>query len=230
MVCSTVCNTTYGDCGCDDCQGYNNISNIAAQLDLFRDFQTQLGLSQKPFWSVPQAFGNSQYWLQTPTAQEEVAMTMLGINHRAKGVVSWIFPTTPDITNVTSFLAPVLTTACAKYLLGSEIITGLTASGAEMIDASAWRLGNSLLVSIVNTADDDTTGSVVLDLPAGMTAISIESTLWGDGQWELAASNTAGSSRQLQRSGMPGLNVDLLILSMDSNLSMGGVAAAAEAK
>jgi hypothetical protein len=44
-----------------------------------------LGVPQKPQWGVPQAFGNETFWPRYPTAEEEIVMNMLFINHGAKG-------------------------------------------------------------------------------------------------------------------------------------------------
>lgn len=94
-------------------------------------------------------------------------MTMLSINHAAKGIIMWTFPTTPDLTDVTSRLAKVLTGLCAAYFLGAEMVMGLAVAGAIAIDASAWWVGDSILVSIVNSDYEDTIGSVTINLPAG---------------------------------------------------------------
>ncbi len=210
-ITSTVCNTTYGCCGCDNCHGYNNLSNVPARLETYRSYQSQLGLPPKVFWGTPQAFGNSEFWKQTPTPDEEVAMTMLSINHGAKGIIMWTFPTTPDLTTVTSRLAKVLTGRYAGYLLGAELIGGLRINGAEMIDASVWKSSDSILVSIVNFAYEDAAGSVTLDLPAGTTAIGVRDVLWGDGEWRLS---TLDSAAQIQRSSMRGMSTDILVLSL----------------
>ena len=211
---STICNSTYGCCGCDNCQGYNNLSNVPARLDTYRSHQTSLGLPPKILWGTPQAFGNSEFWKQTPTPAEEVAMTMLSINHGAKGIIMWTFPTTPDLTLVTSQLAKVLTgSVCAEYFLGASLLMGLGFHGADMLDTTAWRVGDSVLISAVNPAYEDTTGSVTIDLPAGMVAKSITSILWGDGNWHLT---TVDSATQLHRSGLQGLSTDILILRLES--------------
>lgn len=138
-------------------------------------------------------------------------MTMLSVNHGAKGIIMWTFPTTPDLTDVTSRLAKVLTGTCAKYLLGAELVGGLSVSGAELVDASVWRVGDSMLVSIVNSAYEDTTSNIILDLPAGIVATSITSFPWGDGEWHLTNLDAA---TQLQRSGLRGLSTDMLILAL----------------
>ena len=170
----------------------------------------QLGLPPKVLWGTPQAFGNSEAWKQIPVPEEEVAMTMLSVNHGAKGIIMWTFPTTPDLTNVTSKLAKVLTGVCAGYLLGAEILTGLAVDGAGAIDASAWRVDDSILISIVNSDYQDTEESITIDLPVGVIATSITSVLWGDGGWRL----TASFSKQIHRFSLKGLSTDILTLSL----------------
>ena len=95
---------------------------------------------------------------------------------------------------------------------------GLAVDGASAVDASAWRVGDSFLVSIVNSDSQDTTGSVALDFPAGMVATGITSVLWGDGEWRLTASSPA----QISRLGLRGLSTDILILTLEPQLLLDG--------
>ena len=187
--------------------------NVPARLDTFRQYQNQLGLPQKPLWGVPQAFGNSEFWNQTPTPQEEVVMTMLSINHGAKGIIMWTFPTTPDLVNVTSALAELLTDKCVDLLLGADLSSGLAVDGAPAADASFWESGKEMLLSIVNPSYEDVEGLVEFQLPVNVTAQSFTS-LWGDGQWK-AVDDGAGRIRSLQKTGLPGLSVDVLLLSLN---------------
>ncbi|KAL8979409.1 MAG: hypothetical protein Q9177_006152, partial [Variospora cf. flavescens] len=86
----TPCNTTYGDCGCDNCHTSPSspaLANIPSRLALWSQFQTQLGLPRKTFWTVPQAFTAQDFFTRTPTPREVVAMAMLGMNHGANGAV-----------------------------------------------------------------------------------------------------------------------------------------------
>ena len=188
------------------------MSNVPARLDTFRQYQTQLGLPQKPLWGVPQAFGNSEFWDQTPTPQEEAVMTMLSINHGAKGIIMWTFPTTPDLVKVTSALAELLTDKCVDLLLGAVLSSGLAVDGAPAADASFWENGNEMLLSIVNPSHEDAVGLVELQLPNTVTTQRFTS-LWGDGQWK-AVDDGAGRIRSLQKTGLPGLSVDILLLSL----------------
>ena len=127
----------------------------------------------------------------------------------------WAFPTTPDLTAVTSQLAKVLTDGtCAKYLLGADL---LRVSDANLVDASMWRVQNSLHVSIVNPAYQCVTGQIYVNLPAGTIATSITSVLWGDGKWRLIR---AGSTTRVQRidlgagCSLAALSADILVLAL----------------
>ena len=186
--------------------------NVPGRLDTFQQYQTQLGLRQKPLWGVPQAFGNSEFWNQTPTPQEEAVMTMLSINHGAKGIIMWTFPTTRELLNVTSALAALLTVKCADLLLGADISSGLAVDGAPAADVSFWKDGKEMLLSIVNPSYEDVEGLVKFQLPVNVTAQSFTS-LWGDNEWK-AVDHGAGRISSLERNGLVGLSVDVLLLSL----------------
>ena len=217
----TACNTTYGCCGCDNCVGYNNLSNVPARLDTFREYQTQLGLPQKPLWGTPQAFGNSQFWKQTPTWQEEIVMNILSINHGAKGIIMWIFPTTPELTNWTNELAQRLTDPLASFILGAEMVSGLTITGAPTVDASAWIHGDWMLLSIVNPSHEDIVGPVVLELPAGFMTSGFTIPAWGPVRGWRPPTDKSGGFKQLVRMGLPGLNVDIFFMLRERALISG---------
>lgn len=87
VVYDTACNTTYGCCGCDNCDG--NFEDIGNRFDLFANYQDWLGLPQKAHWGAPQAFGNETFWSRYPTPDEEVVMNMISVNHNAKGISMW---------------------------------------------------------------------------------------------------------------------------------------------
>ena len=188
------------------------MSNVPARLDTFRQYQTQLGLPQKPLWGVPQAFGNSEFWKQTPTPQEEVVMTMLSVNHGSKGIIMWTFPTTTELVNVTSALAELLTNKCADLLLGADSSSGLAVDGAPTADVSFWKDGRRMLLSIVNPSYENAVGLMELQLPIDVTVYSFTS-LWGENQWE-AVDDGTGAIGSLQKTGLAGLSVDVLLLAL----------------
>lgn len=80
----TACNTTYGDCGCDDYGG--KFEDVSQRFDLFKHYQEILDIPLKPHWGAPQAFGNETFWTRYPSPGEETVMNVLSINHGAKGI------------------------------------------------------------------------------------------------------------------------------------------------
>ncbi|ETS75450.1 hypothetical protein PFICI_12394 [Pestalotiopsis fici W106-1] len=210
-VYDTVCNATYGCCGCDDCTGA--FEDISDRLDEFRRRDDLIGWS-KTQWFAPQAFGNETFWTRYPTAAEEVVMTVLAINHGAKGIVMWDYPTTAELLNVTNHLASVFTTeTIADFLLGTPRVQTLPVAGADRVDAAAWindSTGQALL-SIVNLNYGDIGQTVEIAAPNGTNFGSVVDILWGDVAWEVEDGQTLSSS-----SGMLGLQVSVLLVDIST--------------
>lgn len=200
-VYGTVCNTTYGCCGCDDCQG--TMEDISERLDLFAEYQSWVGSGPKTLWGVPMAFGNESFWHRYPTPAEEVTMTMLSINHNAKGIVMWDYPTTTELSQETSKLSRVIASEeTARFLLGAHTVA-LQVDGHSKFDAASWKVGNRMLVSIVSLQTPAWESTVTVKLPSGARAIG--QVLWGSGQWRL-------DHGQLVRDGGRGLQTDLMVV------------------
>lgn len=197
----TVCNTTYGCCGCDDCSG--DFEDVSERLDLYKSYQDYLGLPQKPQWGVPQAFGNETFWARYPTEAEEIVMNMMFVNHGAKGIAMWDYPTEPGIANITGQLSKALTsTAISSFLLGS-FETALEVKGLQRVDAAAWTVGGSTLISVVSKNYVDSAANMTISLPA--TASAVSSVVWGSG-WTVSGST-------LVKTGISALEVDIFVIS-----------------
>ncbi|KAL3425398.1 hypothetical protein PVAG01_02189 [Phlyctema vagabunda] len=199
----TACNTTYGCCGCDDCKG--TFEDVSERLDIYAEYQEILNLPQKPQWGVPQAFGNETFWSRYPTPEEEIVMSMLFINHGAKGIAMWDYPTEPGIANITSALSKVLTsTSVTKFLLGS-FIQAADAQGLDRFDVATWAVGDQTLVSVVNkNYIDSPNANITIQLNGSPK--SFASLLWGS-EWDI-------SEGQLVKVGVKALEVDMFILDM----------------
>jgi hypothetical protein len=198
----TPCNSTYGDCGCDGCHG--NFRDVSTRMDTLQQYQTWLNAGPKSFWGVPQAFGGSEYWARPPTAMEEVVMAMLFINHNSKGIVAWNFPTTQELTQVTSSLAKTLSAQLPTSLLLGAKTTALEVSGSSDVDAAGWKVGNQMLISIVYVGMGNTSSEIVVKMPKGRGMTQ----LWpvsGSAGWNL---NDAG----LKKVGLNNLEVSLLVV------------------
>ncbi|KAF9239478.1 hypothetical protein BU15DRAFT_46639 [Melanogaster broomeanus] len=120
---NTPCTPDYGDCGCDNClsipagdtaavqpnstlpagyvpanSGIGTYFDISDRVASFKNRLEVMGWERtKAVWTVPQAFGEAEYWKWTPTGEEWVVQSIMGINQGALGVVPWDDPTPADI-------------------------------------------------------------------------------------------------------------------------------------
>lgn len=120
-------------------------------------------------------------------------MTMLSINHGAHGIVMWDFPTTPEILQITTRLAPILTNSTiANFFLTKPRFalspSSSSSSGAQKtdIDATIWIDEDKILVSIVNLGLQNLGGEILISLPDGVMVdekIGRMEKLWGEANW-----------------------------------------------
>ena len=137
-------------------------------------------------------------------------MVLLAVNHGAKGLVAWDFPTTSELSAVTQKLASVMTSATiADLLLQTPLTQKLAIEGGSRVDAAIWvdMHKKQALLSVVNLNYSDLKGRVKVSLPNGVKARSVSQTLWGDVIWEIDSPNTLSSS-----SGLLGLQGSLVVL------------------
>ncbi|KAF2014019.1 hypothetical protein BU24DRAFT_314236, partial [Aaosphaeria arxii CBS 175.79] len=170
----TTCNTTYGDCGCDNCHANdpdypsyvrNPFLDISTRVDALYAFQGWLKQSgghepqTKPIWGVPQAFfDEGSFWTRWPTGREELVMAMLRVVHGAKGIVAWIYPTSGEIEDATAGLARVFDGGgggkgeedVAAFVLGAKRTMLVVEGGDGLVDAAAWIKGSVALVAYVH--------------------------------------------------------------------------------
>ncbi|KAF5329520.1 hypothetical protein D9619_009061 [Psilocybe cf. subviscida] len=143
---STVCNTTYGDCGCDNCKG--SFEDISTRMDEFAQRLFVNGWERtKAVWTVPQGFGNDTYWKREPTGPEFVVESIVGINHGGLGVVSWDDPTTPEIKASASLLAQAMP-KLTPFILSSEATFRQVT--VNRVDVGLWTVGARTLVLAAN--------------------------------------------------------------------------------
>ncbi|KAL1904745.1 hypothetical protein Sste5344_009517 [Sporothrix stenoceras] len=168
-----VCNTTLGDCGCDNCQGDDHsIRDVSDRLDDLARYETWSGPQQGSPWPKtkihnPQSFHGEGYWARDPTPAESWAMSLVAVNHGAQGLIAWVYPvaatnTTNGTTNSVlpaahGKLAQVLTRSpTVDFIVGNARPTRLPSPpGMPNLDMSCWRHVDQLLVSVVNTGYED---------------------------------------------------------------------------
>lgn len=211
-VYDTVCNATYGCCGCDDCGvGPTVFSDIPHRIDEFRRRDDLIGWA-KTQWFAPQAFGNETFWTRYPTAPELELMTLLGVNHGAKGIVMWDYPTTSELFDVTNEMAGLLAgQTAAGFLVGAKRHQDLTVSGGEEIDATAWvdEDNGQAMVSVLNLEYEDVDGPVTIHLPYGVTISSVGGSLWGASTWTVGPDGTLTTIK-----GLSGLETAVFTVSL----------------
>lgn len=185
-VYGTVCNETYGCCGCDNCGiGPTVFDDIPHRLDEFRRRDELIGWA-KTQWFAPQAFGNETFWTRYPTAPELSVMTLLAVNHGAKGLTIWDYPTTSELFNITRDMAPLFTSSTAASLfLGAPRYQDLTVTGSDALDAAAWvdEAHGQAVISVVSLSYHDIAAPVSITLPDGLVALGLGASLWGHGNW-----------------------------------------------
>ncbi|KAH6664935.1 hypothetical protein B0J14DRAFT_630374 [Halenospora varia] len=207
----TPCNSTYGDCGCDNCIG--SLSDVSSRLDNVLSYQAAIpNQGSKPTWSVLQAFGNQDYWPGLPMREEVENMMMLSINHGAKGLSYWIYPSTKEVNEGAGALGKVLQERDAmEFLFGTELIKNLVVEGGS-VDVSAWVIetaakGREMMVGIANGAYSDSNSTVSVQLPEVAGAVSVDKVLYGSVDWKV-------DGGKLVKVGLKGLEVGLVVLKL----------------
>lgn len=201
----TPCNLTYGDCGCDNCVG--ELEDVSTRLDDIQNYQANLpGQISKPTWSALQAFGEQDYWKSIPSVAEVENMMMLSVNHNAKGITYWIYPSMMDVNVGSGQLGKVFQSAPAMaFIFGTNAIKGLPVQDESLVDASAWIVGKQMMIGVASGEYIDFSSQITITLPA--SAASVAEVLYGDSSWTV-------SGNKLTKSGLKGLEVNLLVLNL----------------
>ncbi|CAK7224597.1 hypothetical protein SCUCBS95973_005571 [Sporothrix curviconia] len=221
----TACNTTLGDCGCDNCQGGNHsIRDVADRLDDLALYESWTeGLWPKTKIHNPQSFHGEGYWARDPTRDESWAMSLVAVNHGAQGLISWVYPVA-DASNGTnsSDILPLAHGGLAQILSRSPVVdfvvgnarpTPILVPSLPDLDVACWRRGKQLLVSVVNSGYEDyvlhnTTRSGPLfhiPIPQDQPYSHIATVVWGDLLWSFAGNLTVRH--------IPALSTALVVLS-----------------
>ncbi|KAM4056264.1 putative glycoside hydrolase subgroup catalytic core protein [Hirsutella rhossiliensis] len=203
----TACNSTYGDCGCDNCQG--GVGDVARRLDHLARYEEWLGLWPKTKAHNPQSFHGEGYWPRDPTEEEAVAMSALAFNHGAKAIASWVWPTSDVLAKVHGRFAH----AAAKEPVRSMITEGranrVRVEGPASVDVAYWTVEEKrqVLLSVVNGGSEPFNGLVTVPLPARTMPLANERVVWGNGTWTLG-------DGVVQLGGVAAMSTNMVILSI----------------
>lgn len=176
------CNSTYGDCGCDDCNGM--IQDVSDRLDALATYQTELGRPYKPLYAVPQAFSDPEYWPRLPTVIEAWSMNGIALNHGAKSLYMWTYPTDQSLITAHAEYSNVITAnPVLSFLVGAQP-TRVPVSAYPMLDIAYWTVGTQTLVSFVNGYNYTLNGLITVNVP--FAAKSLKSQPFGSMNWDVS--------------------------------------------
>ncbi|KAK5662966.1 hypothetical protein OQA88_6378 [Cercophora sp. LCS_1] len=179
----TACNATHGDCGCDNCKGV--VQDVPDRLDDLARYEEWLGLWPKMKVFSPQSFHGQDYWFRDPSVDESFVMAVLGLNHGAQSIISWVYPTSEILGRAHGQLANVITKSpVVDFLVGGDRPNRVEVRvpGADVVDAAYWVKDGKALVSVVNGGYVPINQTVDVRVP-GSTVIA--STHWGNASWAL---------------------------------------------
>lgn len=209
----TACNTTLGDCGCDNCAG--DPQDVSHRLDDLTQYERWLDLWPKTKFHNPQSFHGEDYWSRDPTAQEEWVMALLAVNHGAKGIISWVWPASDVLGRAHGELSEVLTVSpVVDFVVGGDTPHAVDV-GVPLVDVAYWVVGRKMLVSVVNGGYVDVGQTVTVALPKKVKIKGIASVPWGGGNgWTL-------NGGKLSVPSLKALSTTLLVLDIASCSSRG---------
>ncbi|KAG0148364.1 hypothetical protein CROQUDRAFT_41600, partial [Cronartium quercuum f. sp. fusiforme G11] len=174
----TPCNTTYGDCGCDNCKGH--LTDLSDRMNRFKWRRRALGRDRTlMIWGVPQAFNDSSYWTRFPTGQEFLTSCTIYVIEGAVGLMAWV---EPDATTEVG-----IEEACGQFGRALPTMTPYLATPQEPIEvhngapsnpalARLWLAPDkrSMLLMAANAMDGNP-GEWSVRLPASLENVYIKS-------------------------------------------------------
>ncbi|KAG5986603.1 hypothetical protein E4U54_005349 [Claviceps lovelessii] len=214
----TPCNTTYGDCGCDNCAG--NVQDVSARLDALAQYEDWRGLWPKTKAHNPQTFHGEGYWSRNPSDEELVAMNALSFHHGAKLIAAWVWPFTDALGKpMGSFGATVSTKPVRDFIVKGQprrldLVAANGQAAPPLVDVACWvgEHGDRLLVSVVNGGYNALDAPIFIALPDGMVVKKPETVVWGGGSWSWTRDKQFGNHGLLTLRGQTGMATNMIIV------------------
>jgi hypothetical protein len=179
---NTTCNTTLGDCGCDNCKG--NVQDVSSRLDDLSTYEYWLGRWPLPKFHNPQVFHGEDYWFRDPTSDEARVMNALAFNRGVTGIFGWTWPGSWELFDVHTEMADVVTASPVREFLFSGKPERIYLTEYDLLDIAYWPVGNQTMVSVVNGGYVDLQGPLAVIVPGYATAI--QSIPFGNLSWQFA--------------------------------------------
>lgn len=165
---NTTCTVDFGDCGCDNCGGVNNLSDSTVRNQVFQTRLSIMEASQNhdsgsdsgngtdsthatptpvkgrtPIWAVLQGFGApEEYWPRGPTVDEFVVMAVGGFARGASGIMPWEYSiATKEIRTTANSETSEFITALSKVVLWDKHSTSSRLHGFRVVKPDAHTAG-----------------------------------------------------------------------------------------
>lgn len=199
----TPCNATYGDCGCDNCEG--NVQDVSRRFDDLARYESWHGLWPKTKVHNPQSFHGEDYWFRDPTPAEEVAMNALAFNHDVKSIMSWVWPTSATLGVVHGQFSSKMARAPVRDYIVLGRPEKIVVDGNEVVDAAYWKMGDEVLLNVVNGGYEPIEAAFTVPLPADIHAKQVKEVVWGNGTWSI-------KDNQVSLGPVDGMSTNIVIL------------------
>ncbi|KAG1750354.1 uncharacterized protein EDB91DRAFT_1303264 [Suillus paluster] len=160
-------NSTYYGSTVPANSGVGSYFDISDRVASFKNRLEVMGWERtKAVWTVPQAFGSAEsvvlvtflylllltsfvrYWMRTPTGEEWVVQSIMGINHGALGVVPWVDPNPDYIKMAASGFALSLPKLTPFFFNAASVRSNYLVGG---VDIATWAADTETLVLATNT-------------------------------------------------------------------------------
>ena len=130
-------------------------------------------------------------------------MNVLSVNHGAKGIMLWTFPTTNQLAAANGKQAVVFTNQPVLGFLTGGQPAAIKVQGHQLLDVAYWIVGSQAMIGVANL-DYANGGTVTVHLPFSVTGLGMQP--WGSLGWSLVGSDT------LVIKSLPALATSMLIL------------------
>ncbi|KAL7795369.1 hypothetical protein V8C37DRAFT_414731 [Trichoderma ceciliae] len=179
----TPCNATYGNCGCDNCNG--TVLDVSGRLKDMARYEQWLNLWPKPKIHNLQSFrGGKTRLLGGPNADEVVAMSAVALNHGAKGIVPWIWPVDDKLAAVHGRFANAVNKGTVRDLITKTKAKRHSVPGYPDLDISYWLLNRTMVMIMVNTGNVSYVEPIMIDFPK-IQPTHILDIFWGNAAYDL---------------------------------------------
>jgi hypothetical protein len=140
-----------------------------------------------------------------PTDMETWVMALLSFSNRAKGITSWIYPSTDELQTAHGAITKVVTMGPVQSFLTGGHPVKVRVEELEMLDVAYWIVGGQVMVVVASASYVDVKVDVTVRLRLPIAVHGLNSSPWGNVTWRLV-------NGSLHAQGLAALATSILIL------------------